>query len=258
MERILIIIIATLILSSPQLWAQKIRGQKSATDVVYLKNGSIYRGQIVEYEYDKLLKIKINEATTISIPADVINKVVQIDPEERKGKLREKINPKITKKLYSMTNFYTLGGYFANEFELGLGAQTSFGYQWNSKLATGIGVAYDNYLIGSRTTLLPIFAEVRGQLTEKAVAPHYTVNIGYGFGVANEDFGIREPEGGLYLHGAMGLIFHKPGGHAFLLDVGYKFQELNYQVDLPWGTRDDFEAYDILFKRLSIRFGVIF
>ena len=257
-EKYVIILLATLILSQTGLWGQHRKGKRSAPDVVYCIDGSIYRGVIESYDFDTKLVLKVNDVTTISIPASSIEKVVQKESTS-KPKLKDlDFKPKV-EGWYHSSQLYGLGGYFANEFEVGLGIQHSFGYRWNQWVGAGVGVGYDNYLLANRTALIPVYAEFTGQLNDKLVAPIYTLQTGYGIGLNNQNDqseSIEEAKGGLFASGAIGIISYRPAGHAFTFEVGYRFQSLNYRRTFFWTK--DFETYDILFKRLMIRFGIRF
>ncbi len=138
-----------------------------------------------------------------------------------------------------------------------MGIQNTFGYKWKSWLAFGLGVGYDNYNLDDRLSTIPIFIDIRGQITDHQVSPFYNIQAGYSIGLKDEDLLVAENEGGWLVHTSMGVIFNSNSGkNAYTLDLGYRFQRIAFRREFPWNN--DFDDYRILYKRLSIRAGIIF
>lgn len=230
----------------------KLRG---SLDAVYLKDGSVLKGKVRAYEIGKILRLQLTPTSTVTIPGDQILKVVQA-LDNKKTKAPKEYGPLQFNGWYNTTSFYGLGGYFTDRFQMGLGVHNVFGRRWNQWIGTGIGVGFDNYLVEDRVSLIPVFVELKGQLSDKYLAPAYGIQAGYGFATNNEDWNIDEATGGIMLHGYFGLVKHTYEGNALSLDVGYRFQRLRYRQSFDW-TRD-FDQYKIMFKRLVVRFGFTF
>lgn len=233
--------------------AQSTRGKKKAPTTVYLKDGSIFRGEIIRYEIGSEMKLKVSEQATINIPASVIEKVIQ---EEPKVLAKEEFPGKFSG-FYNATNVYLLEGFLAGNRESGLGIQNSTGYRWNHWLGAGIGFGYDNYEVGNRLATIPIFAEMRGQFIKAQTAPFYTIQMGYAFGLKDEDQNIFDSQGGWLFHPAVGILFNNRNEtNAFSIDVGYRFQKLSYRQESFWNN--DFDDFKIVHKRLSVKLGMVF
>ncbi len=190
MKRIFLVLLAVGITSS--LSAQREPGKRDAgTDVVYLIDGSIFRGEIVFYDVDKELQLKLSDVVTITIESAKIEKIIQ---EKTKGKYKEERELSF-RKFYNTTSFYPLGGYFEGDLQVGLGIQSTFGYQWKHWLAAAVGVAYDNYYLDDRIAIVPVFAEFKGQVNRNRIAPAFSLQAGYGWANDDPDRGIEIAEG---------------------------------------------------------------
>ena len=66
-------LLVIILLITSQVFAQ-IKEQFRRTDVVYLKNGSIFRGQIEAYEIDSELKLRIEKNKVLTFKAKNIKK----------------------------------------------------------------------------------------------------------------------------------------------------------------------------------------
>ncbi len=229
---------------------------KGPLDVVYLKDGSVLRGKVRAYEIGKILRLQITPTSSVAITGDRIEKVVQQEAPAKKVRGPKAYQPLTFDGWYSTTRFYGLGGYFAEEFQVGLGIQTTFGRDWNQWLGTGFGVGYDNYFLDDRVSLIPIFVELKGQFSPKHFSPAYSLHFGYSLANKDEDLNIHEARGGFMAHAAIGFVKHTMEGNALNFDIGYRFQRLKYRQD--FFNVKDFEEYKILYKRLAVRFGFTF
>ena len=228
---------------------------KGNLDAVYLKDGSVLRGQVRAYKIGEMLRLQITPNSSVVIPGDQIDKVVQHEVTTRE-KPQKEWAPLTFDGWYNTTRFYGLGGYFAEEFQVGLGIQNTFGRRWNQWIGTGIGVGYDNYYLEDRVSLIPVFVELSGQFSPKYFSPSYSVQAGYSFANTDEDQNIDEAQGGFIAHAAIGFVKHTAEGNAINFDVGYRFQRLKFTQTFT-GSRD-FDDYKILYKRLAVRFGFTF
>ena len=233
--------------------AQQLRGKRSAPITVHLVDGSIFRGEILEYEIGKKMRLKISDKVTLEIGGNMIEKVVQAS----ETKITKPDFVPQFKGWYNSTNIYTLEGFLAGIRESGLGIQNATGFQWKHWLGTGIGFGYDNFDLDSRLSSIPLFFEIRGQLTKDQVSPFYVLQGGYALGLKDEDRDIVKSEGGLMIHPSIGILFNSRNGkNAYTIDIGYRFQRYKYRQLLPW--QDGFDDYKILHKRVAVRIGMIF
>ena len=158
---------------------------------------------------------------------------------------------------YGITYAGTINGIgYNSEMQIGLSLQQVTGFQWNRMLGAGIGVGVENFSVGNANgpLVLPVYAEARGYFLQKNTTP---LNVGYGFAFKDEDQRILKAQGGWLVHPAIGFRMGARDGVNFLFDVGYKFQHLTLTRDFTQGSRD-YQVQNLLYKRFSVRLGLIF
>jgi len=234
-------------------------------DVVYLKDGSVLRGQILEYQQGENIRFSMRSGEML-IQEEEIERIVQ-EPENPlflgliKRQKKDKVYDFREKGFYATAVFALLPGGGDQRSEIGLSVQSSFGHQFNRLFGAGIGISIDGYANGiGGDTFLPLFAEVRGYLFKKIGTPYWSLAGGYGFplrlntNTTNEQ--IRRFEGGYMLHPVIGYRFTADRSVNMTIDVGYKFQKALSEREF-W-FNGDFETRDVLYRRLSLRMSVIF
>lgn len=190
MKRLLLFIILIAgVLSS---FAQQVQ------EVVYLKNGSIVRGIIIEQVPNESLKIQTADG---SIFAYKMADVQKITKEANTG----------SKRSYNFNNAYDSNG-LQNGYKgmvdfgytVGTGVfgedrielSTSHGYQFNPYLFTGIGFGA-HYYLDSEVVEIPIYFHTRATFLKGRISPFADFKIGYSVYDAT----------GLYMHPAIGCRF---------------------------------------------------
>lgn len=207
-------------------------------------------------------EIRKVERSVISAPKVSPRKAPEIKNEAAFRAEAEKLLPSETpyqfreKGWYNASYFVGLNGWLEDDYQLGLGLHTVFGYQFNRWLGVGAGTGVDAYSFDRDEVLIPVFLEVRGYATSAKTAPFYSLNAGYGFAFKNEDQFVVDAEGGLMIHPAIGLRFGADPDVNVIFDIGYRFQWATYQRELEFsGIR---ERREINFRRVALRFGLLF
>lgn len=172
--------------------------QSSYIEVVYLKNGSMIKGVIIEQIPNVSLKIKTADG---SIFVYKISEVEKITKEETKAPAYRPSYRTTTSTSTSYSTSYqtrkqarrTLTGYKGfidagytfdlddyynkynmNRFEI----STSHGYQFNNYFFIGGGVAFD-YYTDAESYAIPVFANFRANFINKKVTPFGDFKLGY-------------------------------------------------------------------------------
>ena len=170
-------------------------------------------------------------------------------------KIKEEVIPTY-RHWYHHVAMSSLSGYFGEEFTLGLGVQYGFGYRFNRWLGTAIGAGYDNYFLGNRIAVVPVFAQLQGQLNDHDLSPTYSLKFGYGFGLGDEAIEVDARQGGIMMGGTLGFIKYKKPNLGWTFNVGYQFQDLNLRRTFT--NSDTFDDYEIWFQRLTVQVGLLF
>lgn len=232
-------------------------------DVIYLKDGSILRGTMLEYQRGDFLRFRMSTGEMRIDDAD-IERIVQEprDPMVTMVMKREK-KPKVyafrEKGFYSSVVFSLLPGGGEYRSELGLSLQAAFGHQFSRHLGIGAGLSLDGYANESGgDTFIPIFAEARGYLWKKKNTPYWNLGAGYGFPLRtdSENQEVRRFEGGYMFHPAIGYRLGADKTINLALDIGYKFQRAITEREFFFSG--EIVTRDVVYRRLCLRVSVIF
>jgi len=242
--------------------------KEELTDVVYLKDGSVLKGLIVNYEQGATLTFKLQNGEEIVIIDTEIARIVQDVREPKSTSYDELMNGKVKAKpkeqvyefrergFYNVMMLGSLNTRAGNEFKMGVSFHNVSGFQFSRWLGIGLGVGIETYGTDDAEVIYPVFAEFRGYLNKKIKAPYYTLGAGYGFMTTNEKEFITEARGGWMLHPAIGLRFNGKKHNNLTADIGYKFQRAYFRRDFTFNG--DIEIRDVLYQRLIIRVGLLF
>ncbi len=165
---------------------------------------------------------------------------------------------------YSHISFgFNLGNLQRSEFGSntksgGIGFRYSMGYEFNRWLSVGGGIGYEFYNFDNPDVFIPVYAEIRGDLTEWKVRPIYSMELGWGVKVLSQFENWDNKPNGVYFRPAVGWKFQKRERFASSISFGYELQHAKFRRDDSWD--DDLYIVNIkrLYQRYSINFGFEF
>jgi hypothetical protein len=261
----------------------QIFAQVNYEDVVYLKNGTIIHGMIIEQVPNESLKIKsdrnvfvfkLNEVEKItkeelkSPPAEVIP-ISNIPAHAHLNKARKEsgytnITEITLARNFSQTHSYYYGYYYGSEYEThfdrinngpSFGIQTVNGYQFNPYLSVGVGIGLQGY---NELFLIPVFLEVRAVVMKTRLSPFVLGEIGSSF-TGQQVFGTNteyDDEGGLMGSMAGGVKYFASDRIALNFSIGFRYQELTVEND---NSDYYFPSYSKRsMNQFNIRMGITF
>jgi len=217
--------------------------QVNYEDVVYLKNGSVIHGMIIEQVPNESITIKTNSKDVILFRlVDVLKmtreEITSVNPE-REPLTDHNIK---TNGFTNITEFVfgrdKIGGdNISSPSGTGnmpsLGFQTINGYMFNPHLSVGFGIGIHNfYDIG----YVPIFADARYNVVKGTITPFISFDGGYSFTTEEITHG-KEPNfhGGPYFNLSLGMKFYTRKTNALAFSFGYNYQQFETSV-----TEDNF------------------
>jgi hypothetical protein len=237
-------------------------GQNNMEDVVYLKNGSIIRGIIVEQIPNQSIKIQTKDRNIFVFKYDEIEKITKEnlpldntnnDSKDASFKKRGFIN--LTEINFSpgIGNVNTETLTYKNA-DFSFGFRTVNGYQINEHLSLGLGIGIDKY---KYSTLLPITFDARATILKGKVSPVFTANIGY-------SVGLNEVKGGFVINPQFGIKTYLSENVAYLFNLGYKWQaqEATYYI-YPFANNyyrgiSNIKRVNLFFQFITISTGITF
>ncbi|MBC8172485.1 MAG: hypothetical protein H7X71_01150 [Chitinophagales bacterium] len=209
-----------LICLSGVLFSDQLSGQTTPReDVIYLSDGSVFRGKIIEQYPDSIVKIRIVGSNIIVIPSDKIDSVT-IENIYTDIYYTVKIRQR---GYYNVTHIGALiGSGFYNDISVGPMFESVNGFQFSPHLQTGIATAFEFVNIN----MLNICADGRWNFTETRTTAFVYANSGINFPLFQKEeseWMIRTTKPGVSLASGIGMRVNPHlGGLAFIMSLGYK------------------------------------
>lgn len=198
--------------------------QISLQEVVYLKNGSMIRGTVIEQIPNQSLRIQTADGSIFVYSMSEVVKITKEKPVKSK-----QISPFNQEKIgyRGFVDFgYTqgLGDSGVNRIEL----STSHGRQFNPYFFTGVGIGLHYYLRErnmwqdeDKVPYFPLFIDLRGNLMNGPIIPFIGLKGGYSFKIDDDSF----LGSGLYAAPFVGVKYGLSESFAMNLSLGYSFQQ---------------------------------
>lgn len=185
-------------------------------DVVYLKDGSVVKGIIVEQVPNKSIKLQTADGSLFVYQIDAVEKMTK---ELREASPRSFAGKGLTAGYKGYVDFgCTIGAGDFGRDRLSVGVVN--GVQFNPYLYVGIGAAL-NYYAGGEEIGIPIFANVRSHFTKGNISPFLDLRVGYSpLGDAT----------GFYLSPSLGCRLGLSERVGLNVSVGYEAQEADVIV----------------------------
>ena len=220
-------------------------------DVLYLKNGGILRGKVLENDDENTVKIEIFGGNVFVVNSDEIEKrTTEAAPSlKNTGIITHQPDG-----FYNMINFgLPIGQGQFGALAGGICLNYVKGYQIYLPLKIGVGTGIDYY--GYEATTIPLFVRVTGDFSEKNSTPFYVADIGYAANIS-ATVGDEEHKGGLRLFLGGGIKFNTRTKKMYELGLGYKLQftSSHYKQSFYPEPYEEYRTY----SRIELRVGMGF
>jgi hypothetical protein len=227
--------------------------QNNLQDVVYLKNGSIIRGIIVEQIPNKSLKIQTNDRNLFFFNLEEIEKITK-ENNEFENSRQLKTSQFKKKGFIAIVEFnFGLGvgkiqraeysGNIGNNETNYLGGKVSLGYQINEHIIAGCGLGYELDTYGNRT---PIFLDMRFPIIKGQFSPSF--NLATGTLIGEKDNFFINPSFGIK------VFISKNVAYNFNLGMNIKKRYLTYYT----GNQNPYKTQIFIWQYLSFATGFSF
>lgn len=192
---------------------------ESYEDVIYLKNGSVIRGIIIEQVPNKTIKIKTKDRNIFVYKLEEVLKITkeEIEPISSSG-LKE-----------GYKGVLTLG------YQIGVGEKKydrvklvySGGFQYNPYISFGITSGLNYYLRDySFKVLIPILIDFKTNFTDSDISPFISISVGTSLNPENS-FNIFGP----LFEISVGADLITSKSSTFNIGLGYRLQQSNLNYD---------------------------
>ena len=187
--------------------------QQKPVDVVYLKNGAVYRGEIIEQVPDFSLKIKTSDGNTLVISMDNVKKITT-EQEEAQSRPIAPLPNETNSKFFGGCRMYLVfgPGYFTiSDYSTYSGGKVELGYYINPKNLLSLEMGGGSDELEQYTGMYLASWSYIVNLSEK-----FQWRIGPSLGILNID----EVETVFAFGGNTGFIWNFSKNKRWFLDLG--------------------------------------
>lgn len=203
MKKFQLVILLSICIAPILLFAQK-------EDVVYLNNGSILRGKIIENVIGVSIRIEMVGRNVMVIPNSDIQRIVKDEPVPF-SKRENKTSPL---ELTSSVNFY--GG---SNNSAGFNFITAYRPCYRLAFGAGLGIEW------FEKQMLPFMADIKFYPFKSSVSPYIYGQFGYSIPLSkNPDGELTDYYGGVLAGTGVGVRFNLPNRNAVVFSLGYRYQ----------------------------------
>jgi hypothetical protein len=197
--------------------ASVLYAQTNFTDVIYLKNGNVYRGFIIEEVPNKSYKIKTKDNNIFECLIDEIEKLTREPISNKEMGVTSGHLQTGYKRIVELGHEFRTNTRHINRLKLNL----INAYQINPFVSLGVGTGL-RYYYGHEGILVPIFADFRTNFMNTPTSPYLGLGFGYSFDVS---YGIRGA--GVLFSPTAGVSFKAFNNAQMNLGVGFEMQRVN-------------------------------
>lgn len=179
------LIIATLVLLAPALLV--------AQDVIYLKNGSVIKGEVIEKKANGGITVRLDNGRTVEYSQFDVREISQDATRSER----------MAAKKYTAFEEQVSGYFFAAELGFGssvgedggqiapIGFSVVNGFRFSEFLSAGVGIGVRSYVgganknirtVNSDRTVFPIYFDLRGNFVShksRNLVPYWSMDVGY-------------------------------------------------------------------------------
>lgn len=161
-------------------------------------------------------------------------------------------------------NYYTYDFVYypvQQETRTGYSVRNTSGYRFFDALNLGLGTGLENF--ESSALLIPVYAEISGNMLKKRFTPIYYVQVGYDAAVnissRNQTYRPKKVEGGLSTLAGIGFGARLDKSTVLRLNFGYRLQQASYTYDyLIYGQTGSTQTRKMTYHRAEVGLSFTF
>jgi len=197
--------------------------QSDYQDVIYLKDGSIIRGIIIEQVPNKTVKLKTSAVNIFVYKIEDIEKMTKEENQNVKTTNTTKTNN---------NNADQMDIGYSGRVELGYGFGTGDfgtdnvkfnfinGYRINNYFSLGLGFGA-RYYPDREALLVPVFLDVRSRFLTGKISPYFALGLGYTINATDDFSGV-----GALINPQIGVSILTSSSADFTVGLGYDIQKV--------------------------------
>lgn len=228
--------------------------QQAQQEIVYLKNGSVIKGVIIEQIPNESLKIQTADGSIFSYQMTEVEKITKEVATRQTAASPFKTSSAV---YYEKQHEIGYRGFVDFGYTIGTGDHgtdnlqltTSHGYQFNPYLFLGFGTGVHYYLEGADAAIIPVFTDIRGNFMTGTIVPFIGFKFGYSINTKDDFKGL-----GIHFSPTAGVKLMVTPTTALNFTLGYSYQKANifyYSGGYYYKTKGDIGGF-------SLKIGVEF
>jgi len=220
-------------------------------DHIYLKSGSIVRGNILEIAPEDYVKIEDFGGNLWVFPMNEVEKISTEPYRMRRGLSHGSLG--FGPGFVNMTSLGFLAGSTHNEQVAPFSLLTVNGYRTTGGFFGGMGIGVEFF----STNYMPFFVDLRYDLFGEDVVPYLIGKGGYSLPLSSDSraYDIDYTyAGGPLLGVGVGLKVRTRPHFAWDLSLMYRYQQTSYKEIYGWNNQE-YEYTDV-YSRIEIRLGI--
>ncbi|MBI4646482.1 MAG: hypothetical protein HY738_07785 [Bacteroidia bacterium] len=220
-------------------------------DVIYLKNGSIIHGKIIEKTEEKI-KIESHDRNIWAFPVNEIDSVksdkvytpITIPAQQEELK-------KIIIKEQGFINRTDIG-FLINSSALSFSTFVINGYKFKYGFSASGGTGFE---IIDEHIHFPLFADIHYFPFNRRHSPYIYTQGGY---LSHfENLSPNYIKDGILLNVGLGIAIFSSENEAFTVSIGYSFEKEYRERYIDWRNSNKYK-YEVIFHRIAFRLGYFF
>lgn len=243
--------------------------QSNTEDVLYLKNGSIIRGKIVDQMSPDKVRVELMGGSVFVFAKAEIDSMKRENVIKRKQKEIQTNYYRKDRGFRNMTELAIIygvnfknnpnGNYDNGPDDIGLSLQTINGYQVWPYLFVGGGIGIDRF-ITYQQTFSPFFLRLSSEFLKRKVTPYIYTDAGYSvmWNQPNQGGEIIQNTGGAYFGAGGGVRIYTRSLASVILSAGYKMNMSNTNYSNEGGYYADAYSISRTYQRFVMNIGVSF
>lgn len=198
---------------------------QATKDAVYLKNGSVIYGQVVDVRPEKQVKIKTADGNLLVYEMNDVERIEKVEAETKENKPERKSSFRTRKIAKGFKGFVEDSYSFGTDgiYYWRGGLNVSLGYQISPYLFVGGGIGTE-YYGDPEVFTFPLFADVRVNFINGPVTPFLGTKAGY---TVNSHFA------GFYFNPMVGCRVGLTNKLALHAAIGYALQNADDDYNVP-------------------------
>lgn len=224
--------------------------QSDSQDAVYLRNGSIIRGKLLENVVGKYVRMETVGRNVLVIPEGDVERLVPDEPVP----VKERTDPKP----YGYSALADLG--FMGGKQNTMSLMLINGYQFKNHLSAGAGFGIEKF----DEQVIPVFGDVRYNFLKGNITPFVYLQAGYSWPLGKSTKGdLTEVKGGALINPGIGLRMNFTTHNALIFSLGWRYQEIRshyeyYYYGGPYPLNDNGYDRTDFYHRIAVRVGFVF